>query len=823
MTNLPLWQIFLVASSYVISHVTLFCSRLNRLSLQKNSQQEGNTSDGGAEPFSSDGNNTGVEPFSSSSLQDGWLRKTNFRKSGNQAGKKYYTFIAPDGKTCNSLKSAIRHDNQLRQSTTTAPIPATHTHVNGGTNKSTELDCAVDGVTSLAVNSLESFDHESIPPLYFDAIPCKNDVVDNASFDIFADAENLQPWTISGTAHHRRPTGDRLDPANTASLAIVLYHFAMVDGNRIFNSELEVREYLDRVNQIISEKKPTGYFETTVKDVLAEFANELSFYPNREHHCIDWYYKLFDAISKLLGLSISVILPPDGRNEKFKSRIVTFRSNGMVYGGLSSRKNTKPHVVLRLLIDRTKIEPSLLEDEDSDGGPIVAGVAVFVRKDDLESSDSDSVTLGSEDSSVSEHSHSSASNKSNEEHEQGKRAKSQPDDTTEFQDSKMPATAMATVDNTPSSSPVDEDGSSVARNLFTTPKSKKSPALLSSAESDEIIRLKEQLRQLQQQRVATTGIASTNSTSSEKVVKGEFKESVREDSILVGVATKCGTTGGGNDGGVGGDDGWGAFGSGGTASILKASPPMKSQVTSAVTVEVSKPITNRKTGHLSVIIMWTNFGQPFWWGKHHYLSHVAQTYYQHVLKSKDVPRCFDFRETVIKNVIFGNNNIARKQRKGGSNYPIMKIYSIMDYPSNGFPLETHISKFESTIKNMFADSKVPAILAVHTMKETSANMYNGFLSGSYRVKKNRGVAYKNEEELTADIKVDLEGTFKNGLGSKSFDHPLNRYMTDWFIKSYLTELGYSSFEDVIETEKHNIYRNGQFPVWDEIEEDQMNE
>jgi hypothetical protein len=153
----------------------------------------------------------------------------------------------------------------------------------------------------------------------------------------------------------------------------------------------------------------------------------------------------------------------------------------------------------------------------------------------------------------------------------------------------------------------------------------------------------------------------------------------------------------------------------------------------------------------------------------------------------------------------------------------MKIYSIMDIPSNGFPLETHISKFESTIKNIFADSKVPAILAVHTMKETSANMYNGFLSGSYRVKKNRGVAYKNEEELTADIKVDLEGTFKNGLGSKSFDHPLNRYMTDWFIKSYLTELGYSSFEDVIETEKHNIYRNGQFPVWDEIEEDQMNE
>ena len=81
----------------------------------------------------------------------------------------------------------------------------------------------------------------------------------------------------------------------------------------------------------------------------------------------------------------------------------------------------------------------------------------------------------------------------------------------------------------------------------------------------------------------------------------------------------------------------------------------------------------------------------------------------------------------------------------------------------------------------------------------------------------------NEEELTKDLKGDLETVFRYGLGAKSYDHTLNKYMTDHFIKTYLTELGYNSFDDVRESEKHYIYRNGEFPVWDSIEEDQLTE
>jgi hypothetical protein len=108
------------------------------------------------------------------------------------------------------------------------------------------------------------------------------------------------------------------------------------------------------------------------------------------------------------------------------------------------------------------------------------------------------------------------------------------------------------------------------------------------------------------------------------------------------------------------------------------------------------------------------------------------------------------------------------------------------------------------------------------MKVSSSNLYNGFFNGEYRQGSMKTVTYKDDDELCKDIKVALEATFKNGFGTKTLNQPLNKHLTDWGIKQYLTEIGYTSFDDVKDCDRNSIYRGRDFPIWSAIEEDIVN-
>lgn len=776
-------------------------------------------------------NSDGLEAVSvEDNLPIGWQKKRHIRKSGASAGKSYFTFYSPCGQPFKSKKKALQFAEKSQssaQSPNDLPTPNSFVSNKDETKSTASGDDYGDDnfVDTFAKNSYGALDHKSYTVRYFEVEDC-GDTIDNAAFEDLVKEHELIPWKITGTDHHRQPNEKKMHPHNTASIAIILSEFALGRERKLFRNEIEVKEFFESINSLISKLNPTGLLGGPVKQVVADFTNELSYMYNRKHHSIDWYLKLFDVINKLLGISIFAILPPYGGVDDYKSRVYTFKSGSMTPGDLPSNIGDAPHMVLRLLIDRTQ----LLRGNGAigDSGNIVAGVAGFTKRENNDFSNSDSVSLGSEDSSTSSASVQSLSSASGDvSGDDG-----QVFDNNQVEDRKLPAveerkmparSAVTTSTSPPESVAVDHD-SGVARNLFTTPVTNKSPVPNKAVDSDEVSRLREQLRQAEQQRDEALKKNSTVAVQ-EKVAKGELNQSVKNESGLVATVAKPRSADGGGQGcsSVGGGSGWGNFGSGNTESIIKGSPLKGLGRTSVVSVEFTHPITDLTTGGRSCVGLITNVGQPGWWLKGAYMTRVAKAYFHNVLNNKDIPNCFDLNDAPIKAVIYGNNTLQRRQKPGRSNYAIMKMYMIFKYPSAGFPIETYVEKFEGTIRNMFVDSRVPAVLAVHSIRETSSNMYNGFMSGSFREKSKRGVAYKNEEELTKDLQGDLETTFKYGLGAKSYDHTLNKYMTDHFIKTYLTELGYNSFDDVRESEKHYIYRNGEFPVWDSIEEDQLTE
>ena len=840
----PSWLIFLVHIILCLTSTSVFYDQSSSSGPNTSNSQVDATSANNSAHLSaqaqveeehpqkpSSNNSDGLEPVSDKdNLPSGWKKKRHIRKSGTSAGKSYFTFYSPCGQPFKSKKKAQEFAEKT-QSSTQSPndLPTPKSFVSNKdetkSNASGDDDDDDNFVDKFAKNSYGALDHKSNTVRYFEVEDC-GDTIDNAAFEDLVKEHELIPWKITGTDHHRQPNGQKMHPHNTASIAIILSEFALGGERKLFRNEIEVKEFFESINSLISKLNPTGLLGGPVKHVVADFTDELSYMYNRKHHSIDWYLKLFDVINKLLGISIYAILPPYGGVDDYKSRVFTFKSGSMTSGDLPSNIGDVPYMVLRLLIDRTQ----LLRGNGAigDSGNIVAGVAGFTKRENNDLSNSDSVSLGSEDSSTSSasvHSLSSASGDVSGGDEQVS-DNNQVEDRklTTVEERKMQARSAVTTSTSPPESVAIDHDSGVARNLFTTPVTNKSPVPNKAVDSDEVSRLREQLRQAEQQRDEALKKNSTVAVQ-EKVAKGELNQSVKVESGLVATDTKPSSADGGGQGGgsVGGGSGWGNFGSGDTASILKGSPLKGLGGTSVVSVEFTHPITDLTTGNRSFVGLITNVGQPGWFLKGAYMTRVAKAYFHNVLNNKDIPNCFDINDAPIKAVIYGNNTLQRRQKPGRSNYAIMKMYMIFKVPSAGFPIETYVEKFEATIKNMFADSRVPAILAVHSIRETSSNMYNGFMSGSFRGKSKRNVAYKNEEELTKDIQSDLETVFRYGLGAKSYDHTLNKYMTDHFIKSYLTELGYNSFDDVRESEKHFIYRNGEFPVWDSIEEDQLTE
>ena len=118
-----------------------------------------------------------------------------------------------------------------------------------------------------------------------------------------------------------------------------------------------------------------------------------------------------------------------------------------------------------------------------------------------------------------------------------------------------------------------------------------------------------------------------------------------------------------------------------------------------------------------------------------------------------------------------------------------------------------------------ANARIPALIAVDSMKSEAPALYNGFMAGSFRDVPNKRTPYKSEDELVEEVKSDFEATWKLGFGTIQRNQYLDKHLSNYAIKAHLLSLGYTSFEDVPEVERIQIYRSGNFPNWDTIVEE----
>lgn len=716
--------------------------------------------------------------------------------------------MSPCGRIFNSFKAAKEFDSSIvNGSVGTIATSAVSSYID-------HVESPSPSVAALKKSAVEAIDPSLRPPVYMEVMNVVDDI-DNNGCDIFVKENGLQLLSTAGTNYVTKPGDGSIDPRNTTSISYMLVTaLQQNDKTGCIGTERKVVEY---IQMVVDQANADHRYFKEVSPILRQFLLECSNMYKRELHTIQWYYTLFDALSRIFHIDIGLILPPDGNKDDLESRVVSFPFSE------ESCDDELPGIFFRLLIDRTKCNGRL-----GDGGCVVAGVSVFVFADSDQLSE---VAFSADDNRSS---CSGSSEGTNEQSSPGptdlvpatKRLKSVGDIGTfdelgnghstqkAVSKAKCGASLFETVVNgkfgsgdksqTAVESPPGEittSSGSTARSLFTTPNHRAS-ANASTNESETIRQLEAQIQMLKEKNNVS------QSTAIQSISKGESKNNQIAESDQVGDAT------------AGGD--WGSLLSAGTENILKAASPIKRSKNNRVTVEVSYPIFNKKTGEQSSIITFMETGKDGWWIKPDLMTCVAETFFKHVHREDTIASCYFFSETTIKAIVFGDNKIARKTRRGGSTYPIYKMCCILNFSGKGFPVETHLINFEKKIKSMFSDSTVPAVIAVNAMKESSSNLYNGFFNGSYREGNKKGQIYKNDDELTMDIKAALEATFKNGFGSKTFNQPLNKLFTDWKIKNYLMEIGYSSFEDVLDCDRNSIYRGGNFPTWSAIEEDDIN-
>ena len=739
----------------------------------------------------------GYEPYYHDELTSGqWLRKTLIRKSGSSIGKEYYKFIAPTGRIFNSLKAAKEFDASIKNVSSRKLASAEDLP------KEEEPHSPSQSLADQAKDVIKSIAMVVQPPVYNEVVNVSVDV-DNIACDDLVKKHGLSLITTAGRNYETKPGDETIDLRNTTSIPYMT-SCVLNDSTKASWHGTEAL-FVDFIQTVLDQVDDDHDYFSQVTPVLRQFLLESSNSYKRELHTIQWYYTLFDSFSRMFGVDIGLILPPDGLKDCEVSRLVRFPF------GVESRDAFSPVIVYRLLLDRTKIENRL-----GDGGCIVAGVSVFVVRN-RECEESSEVALPAGDDVRSR----SGSDRSDEPLDykleifspDTKRLKS---DSGNFRGPSLfdrVANGKSSFGDQSHSSkealPNEIDISDTkmsARSLFTTPNNRQS-AKSSKEDSDMIEKLQAEIEMLKEKNNAT------QSTATELISKGELQkyqgdQTSEGDEVSSGVVS-CG--------------GWGCLVSGGKEAILKVASPVKKRKSSRVALQVSPPIFNRKTGGQSCFIIFMEMGVDAWWLKSETMSSVCETFFKHVHKQNEVASCYVFNETTIKALVFGgDNNIAKKTRKSGATYPIYKMCCIMNFSGKGFPVETHLTKFESNIKSMFSDATVPAVIALDAMKVSSSNLYNGFFNGEYRQGSMKTVTYKDDDELCKDIKAALEATFKNGFGTKTLNQPLNKHLTDWGIKQYLTEIGYTSFDDIKDCDRNSIYRGRDFPIWSAIEEDIVN-
>ena len=273
-------------------------------------------------------------------------------------------------------------------------------------------------------------------------------------------------------------------------------------------------------------------------------------------------------------------------------------------------------------------------------------------------------------------------------------------------------------------------------------------------------------------------------------------------------------------------DVWAAASNMNLGTLLAQSSPSRSQSANSMAMDVSSAITSKKDGRKVHLITFSKLSPKLWWFKAEMMNRISQIYFSSVVgqKQNEPPPSFwfNFCEVFIKSVMYSFTDTLARRKPGGSGnmpYPLLKLTTTASIAPGGFPLTTHLSNEQKLMKSMFRNAGIPAAIVLDTMKSSSPALYNGFITGSYRERPDKGTAYNNETDLHEQIKLDLQDAWKDGFGRITHNVHLDKYLTHHGIKTHLISLGYNSFEDVSDAERKHIYRDGKFPVWNEITEE----
>lgn len=363
-----------------------------------------------------------------------------------------------------------------------------------------------------------------------------------------------------------------------------------------------------------------------------------------------------------------------------------------------------------------------------------------------------------------------------------------------------------------------------SENVFETPvkscEIKSNPGVYETDEKDqEIALLKKQLLEFQ----------SRNDAISEAAAKGEFIDKATSKhggpesvSVLKSDDTPTSVNSSSNDTELPSPGKWPSLDTIVKNKITSLSTPLKGSK-AVITVEVSHPISDRKTNEDVHLIIFSSSGMLSWFIKPEAVKMCAEVYLTQGLGGEVASVYRDFTETPIRKIPYGPNVLHRRNSRPNDNgnlpYPTMKMITWLRVNKKGFGVDLCVKNFGQTLQAIFADCKPAAYILNDYLSENAITLYDRFVQGLYRPAPEKKEPYENTEQLLEFFEMALEKTFKFGFKRIVTGISLDKFLPDFEIKNFLVSLGYTSFEDVPEDEKRAIYRSTNFPIWESIEQE----
>lgn len=669
---------------------------------------------------------------------------------------------------------------------------------------------------------------------YFETLAV-NDDEDTKNFNELKSNHGFK--TTTGASIDEDVTSSKIDHLATIDIAQALATYFRNEDMAVFNTRDKVLKFIHMLLESAGNAKTGGYFidtGTVVKEWLMESADEIS---TGKAHTIQWYFTLSHALSRFFGMEIILLLPPDGNNLASGTRMLHFPH--VDYD--ESDDNYKERIVFRLIIDRG----INIQGRVGDGGENVVGVTVCTYSNpNAELSEDDGIDSMFDDSDCDddeiEASVGSVCSSDNSIMEMKQRSVSTNASLTA--DAKKRKATSKAIDvvkdrkNTKKaiSSSHLQSRESPTRSLFTTPvRASRGDTELPSApyfehgfdyDRQQVEMLQKKIGEIEKRRA---GASNSEELSVAAKPKGKYKTEGLSSSNGSGIddgrtkgierveagvqPVKSSNNGDWPD-------------SVDMQSILSKSPSPGRRANGSITLEVSYPFTNKNTGQMCYYLLFMDLGRKGWYTKGATMTRISEAFLRNGPSPEEkLPSFYTmFDECFIKKIDHGvDDTLARRKPKGTEavRYPVTKLRTIVNIPNGSFPFGTHLKKFEDSLKRMMANARIPALIAVDSMKSEAPALYNGFMAGSFRDLPNKRTPYKSEDELVEDVKSDFEATWKLGFGTILRNQYLDKHLSNYAIKAHLLSLGYTSFEDVPEVERIQIYRSGNFPNWDTIVEE----